>query len=126
MGQDDGEKIVFATLALTTLAHARNWQLGHEKHASMFFATLALTSFCASATSGGLTMKNMQARSSHSNLNNICASAMFGGSVIKTSKLVFATLALTTFQHLSKCYQHIFYKSYITGESIVCFLKKLC
>jgi len=30
-------KLVFATLALTSLAQARNWQLGHEKHASMFF-----------------------------------------------------------------------------------------
>ena len=74
MGQDDDEKIVFATLALTTLAQARNWQLGHEKYASIFFAAFGLTSF----------------------------------------------------QHLSKCYQHIFYKSFIVGESIVCFLKKLC
>ena len=46
----------FATLALTVFAQARNWQLGHEKHASMFFATLALTSFCASAMFGGLNM----------------------------------------------------------------------
>jgi len=41
---------------------------------------------------------------------------MFVGSVIKTSKLVFATLALTTFQHLSKCYQQIFYDFFKAGE----------
>ena len=64
----------FATLALTVFAQARNWQLGHEKYAS----------------------------------------------------ILFATLALTVSQQLSKCYQHIFYKSFIVGESIVCFLKKLC
>jgi len=37
--------IFFATLTLTVFAQARNWQLGHEKYASIFFATLALTVF---------------------------------------------------------------------------------
>lgn len=57
--------------------------------------------------------------------NSFCASANLVGSVIKTSKLVFATLALTSFQHLSKCYQQIFYEFFKAGEIFVCFLKKL-
>ena len=74
MNQDDDEKIVFATLALTTFAQARTLRLNYEKYASILFAAFGLTSF----------------------------------------------------QHLSKCYQHIFYKSFIVGEFVICFLKKLC
>lgn len=35
----------FATLALTVFAQARNWQLGHEKYASILFAAFGLTVF---------------------------------------------------------------------------------
>ena len=100
MGQDDDEKIVFATIALTTFVQARNWQLGHEKYASIFFATLALTVFAQART----------LRLSYE----------------KYASILFAAFGLTVSQHLSKCYQHIFYEFYGVGDSTVCFLKKLC
>ena len=49
----------FATLALTVFAQARNWQLGHEKYASILFATLALTSFWTQSETGASAMESM-------------------------------------------------------------------
>jgi hypothetical protein len=97
MGQDDDNDT-----RLNKFGASANWQLGHEKHASMFFATLALTSFCASATSGGLNMKNTQARSSHSNLNNICASAKLAPQLWKICKHIFRSIQLNSFSTFIK------------------------
>ena len=75
-------------------------RLSYEKYDSIFFATLALTVFAQARNR----------RLSYGKYVNIF-SAAFG---------------LTVSQHLSKCYQHIFYKNLNVGESVDCFLKKLC
>ena len=71
-------------LTLTTFAQARNWRLSYEMYASIHFAAFGLTVFGLRPNYGGLNMKTVQAR--------------------------LRIQTLTSSQHLSKCYQHIFYE----------------
>ena len=80
------------------------------KTSKLVFATLTLTSFGLRPNYGGLNMKTVQARHRIQTLTSFAQARNWRLSYEMYASIHFAAFGLTVSQHLSKCYQHIFYE----------------